>query len=70
MKKITHVKCPACKEKVRAEIDAEFWKQPSIAFCDSDDGGCDSEFVLFHKLTLELWTQTLDVEGPKKVMEQ
>lgn len=56
------VKCPYCgvKNKTKIELDGLFEKK--IITCDLDDGGCDKDFVVKTKISINAECKKIEGE--------
>jgi len=59
----TNVQCPYCSfnNKVKVEV-GENRNMSGVYTCDSDEGGCDKDFVLYSTLNITAYAKAI-VEG-------
>jgi hypothetical protein len=60
------VNCPYCSHRNTFKITASPNKAGELVCCDYENGGCEGEFVIFHRATVEVWVQELGSEGPQR----
>lgn len=57
MTQILKIKCPYCNFVIDTSITITD-NRSRLVFCDSEDGGCDREFVVKPTWTIQCQTQT------------